>query len=123
MDVDDLEEGDEHYMDDDCEIRKKYDRFVLLRVLYVYYNHFMIDMIETIEMNREAVVTEAVEIEVVGDDGEAEVVHVVVAVPAVVAAAERGITRGANILVDTETTITRMIITEIGVPRSMFRHI
>lgn len=121
MDVDDLEEGDEHYMDDDCEIRKKYDRFVLLRVLYVFYNYFIIDMIETIEMSREA---EAVEIvEVVGDDGEAEVVHVVVAVPVVVAAAERGITRGANIPVDTETTITRMIITEIGVPRSMFRHI
>lgn len=43
----------------------------------------------------------------VGDDEEVEAVHVVVA--------ESGITRGANIPVDTETTITRMIITEIGV--------
>ena len=46
---------------------------------------------------------------VVAEDGEkVGAVHVV--------AAENGITREVNILVDTETTITRMIITEIGVP-------
>lgn len=49
---------------------------------------------------------------VVRDGEEVEAVHEVVA--------ERDITRAANILVDTETIITGMIITEIGVPRSMF---
>ena len=71
-----------------------------------------------IEMTREIRAVELaveVEVEVEGDGEEAGVVHVV--------AAERGTTRGANILVDTETTITGMtitgmIITEIGVPRS-----
>lgn len=55
------------------------------------------------------------EVEVVGDGGEAEAIRV--------AAVEKGITREVNILVDTETTITRMIITEIGVLRSVFQHI
>lgn len=56
-------------------------------------------MTETSLARREAVVA--------GDGEEAGAVHV--------AAAESGITREVNILVDTETTITRMIITEIGV--------
>ena len=56
-------------------------------------------------------------VEVVGDGEEVEAVHVAVAV------AEIGITRGVNVLVDTETTITRMIITEIGVLLSVFRHV
>ena len=47
------------------------------------------------------------EVVVVGDGEEAEAVHAV--------AAGSGITREVNILVDTGTTITRMIITEIGV--------
>jgi len=60
--------------------------------------------------------SETVEVVIgVGDGEEVEAVHVVVA--------ERGITRGVNIPVDTEMTITRMIITEIGVLRSMFSFI
>ena len=55
-------------------------------------------------MSREAV---EARVEVVRKSEGAEAVHVV--------AAERDTARGANILVDTETTITRMIITEIGV--------
>ena len=47
------------------------------------------------------------EVAVVGDGEEAEAVHAVTA--------GNGITREVNILVDTGTTITRMIITEIGV--------
>ena len=57
----------------------------------------------------EALVEVEAEAEVGGEDEEAERVHVV--------EAESDTTLAVNILVDTGTTITRMIITEIGVPR------
>ena len=59
------------------------------------------------EMTREMTPGLGEVVVVVGDGEEAEAVHAV--------AAGSGITRGVNILVDTGTTITRMIITEIGV--------
>ena len=105
-----MEDDDETYVDDDCEIRRKYDMFVLYTSLYTYPNSDI--FVDMTEMTRKAVVEVETEVGRGGDGEEVGAVRVVVA--------GRGIIRGANILVDTETIITRMIITEIGVPRSVF---